>query len=200
MYDSFVAKEGKGKIQILFLLLVFFYIIDCEFLSFISFVALLFTIYIYRFKFVDITTLKIDEIYSPIDGEIVSIDTNGFKKSITIDVSILDTHILRSLDTSKVQFISKKGTNLPLGSYKAKKLNETLEIKYENMKMKLISSLFNPTLDFHKKETYKKGEKITIFIHGQIIIDFESNLEINVSVHDKVISGKTVIAKKLKNS
>ncbi|WP_321314282.1 phosphatidylserine decarboxylase [Halarcobacter sp.] len=200
MYDSFVAKEGKSQIKILFFLLVFFYIMDCDFLSLLSFVALLFTIYIYRFKFIDIATLKNDEIYSPIDGKVISIDTNGFKKSITIDVSIFDSHILRSLGSSKVEISHKKGTNLLLDSYKAKKFNETFEIKYENMKMKLISSLFNPSLNIQKKENYKKGEKITTFIHGQVIINFESNIEINVSMNDKVISGKTVIAKKIKNS
>lgn len=197
MNDSIVLKEGKRPIIIAFIAFILFYIIDCGLLSLLSFLALLSFVYIYRFKFVNITSLDENFIYAPISGKVISIDSDGFKKSVTIEVSLCDSHILRSLKTSKIELIKKKGVNLPLGSYKAKKLNEQVIIKYDDITMRLISSICNPSINLEKKENFKQGEKITAFLQGQVIIDFKPEDKIEISLEDKVIGGETIIAKRV---
>jgi len=194
MIDSIVTKEGKKPILILFIIFLVLIVIDCEILAFLSFVALLSLIYIFRFKYVDINSLMDNGIYAPISGTISSIDSDGFKKTITIDVGLKDLHILRSPDTSKVKVIQKRGINLPLGTYKANKLNEKAIIQYDNMGMELISSLCNPSIQIEKKPTFKKGEKIGIFIHGKVIIALNKEMKTDLKIGQKLISGQTLIA------
>ena len=155
---------------------------------------MLFFIYLFRFKYIDISTLKDNEFYSPVSGTISSIDTDGYKKTVTIDVGIFDPHIVRSLDNSKIKVIKKRGLNLPLGTYKSSKLNEQLIIKYNLVSMKLLSSLFNPSLKIDEKNSFKKGEKIGMFFHGKVIVNLDESLEIKVNLKEKVITGKSIIA------
>jgi hypothetical protein len=194
MFDSIVAKEGKRPILIIFIIFLFLFIIDCDFLAFLSFVALLFSIFIYRFKYIDITALEKDKIYTPVSGKISSIDSDGFKKSITIDVGLCDLHILRSLEDAEVKITQKRGINLPLGTYKAKKLNEQILIEYDKISMEILSSLCNPSIKIEEKTSFKKGEKIGMFFHGKVIVHLDKDMQVKVKLGEKLISGKSVIA------
>lgn len=200
MFDGIVAKESKSLILITFIVFLILFIIDCNLLSFIAFAALLFFIYTCRFKYIDINSLKNDEIYAPISGKVSSIDSDGFKKIVTIDVTLCDLHILRSLENGKVKISQKRGLNLPLGTYKAKRLNEQVSIQYDNVSMTLISSMCNMPITIDKKESYKKGEKIGLFFHGEVIVFFDESMSLDIKIGDRVESGISILAKKIKNS
>ena len=132
MFDSIIAKEGQKTILITFIVMIIFILLECGFLTFISFVLILSLAYIYRYKYIDYRTFKENEYYAPISGTISAIDVKNFKKSIYIDVNLCDSHILRTLESGNCKVTIKRGLNLLLSTLKAKELNENAKIEYQN--------------------------------------------------------------------
>ncbi len=194
MFDKFIVKEGQKSIIITLVVMIVFAILEYEVFTFLTFAVMVFSIYLYRNKNIDIKTLKENEVYAPISGRVTTIDVKDFKKSIHIDVGLLDSHILRALESSKVQIEYKRGLNLSLNTLKAKNLNETAIIKSENLTMQLISSTYNSKIDLIQKESFEKGEKIGTFLNGKVIITFDSKIEVKVTIGQELQSGETIIA------
>ena len=196
MFDSIIAKEGQKYILYAFIAMIIFILVECGFLTFISFAIILCLMYIYRYKYIDFTAIKKNEIKAPISGTISAIDVKDFKKSIYIDVSLCDSHILRSLEETSYKTTIKRGLNLFLGSFKSKVLNEQAKIEYPNSCMELYSSMCNPSIEISKNKNSKKGEKIGVFLHGQVIVTLNKEFSTLVKIGDKVTSGETLLAKK----
>lgn len=195
MFDSIIAKEGRKAIFYAFIAFLVFVILECGFLTFISFVIMAFLIYAFRLKYIDVRTIKDEEIVAPISGTISSIDTQDFVKTVYIDVSLCDYHILRSLESGECKTTINRGLNLSLGSFKAKQLNENATFEYENSKMQIYSSMCNASLDIEDKVPSTKGEKIGVFLHGQVVVTLNKNFETSVKIGEKVVSGETLLAK-----
>ena len=195
MFDSIVAKEGHKKILVAFIAFLIFVILECGLLALISFAAFAFLIYAYRYKYIDFKSLSHDEIFAPISGKITAIDVKDFKKSIYIDVSLCDSHILRSLDSGSTKSLITRGLNLSTASFKAKKLNERATIEYQNCSMQLLSSMCNDSINIPCKTEFSKGEKLGIFLQGQVIVTLDSSYETVVNISDKIESGMTVLAR-----
>lgn len=196
MFDNIVAKEGHKKILVAFIAFLFFVIIECGLLALLSFATFAFLVYAYIYKYIDINTLDEDKLYAPISGKVTAIDVKDFKKSIYIDVSLCNSHILRSLDNNSNEVLITRGVNLPTSSYKSKKLNERAIIKYENSSMELFSSICNDTIEIVNSKSLKKGGKIGTFLQGQVIINLEDNYETTIKTGDIVESGQSIIAEK----
>ncbi len=194
MLKNVIAKEGYKPIIIASIAIVLFTILGYEFFTFLSFVIAIFLVYIYRNKTINIESLDKNKIYAPISGTVTTIDIKDSKKSIYINVSLFDAHTLRALEASPVQIEYKRGLNLSLNTLKAKKLNETAIVKFENFTMQLISSIFNPQIDLIKKQKFEKGEKMGVFLHGEVIITFDSKIQTKVTIGQKVQSAQTIIA------
>jgi len=192
MLDNFMAKEVQRSTFCLFCLFILFALLQWLFLAFISFSIMLFLIYVYRVKSININKLQNKHIYSPIDGKIGAIDTKGSSKLIYIDVNLFHCHILRALESSSVKVELKRGLNLNSNSFKAQKLNERASIEFKNTKLNLISSLSNINL-IHKQD-FLKGEKLGIFLQGQVIVQLNGKFNLNINIGDKLKSGKTIIA------
>lgn len=196
MFDNIVAKEGHKKILVAFIAFLFFVIIECGVLAFVSFAAFTFLIYAYRYKYLDIKALEEDKIYAPISGKVSAIDVKDFKKSIYIDVSLCNSHILRSLDSGEAKVSIIRGVNLSTSSFKSKKLNERATIEFENSSMELFSSTCNDSINILNNSTFKKGEKLGTFLHGQVIVNLNSDYETTIKIGDTLESGITQVAKK----
>lgn len=195
MSDNVIAKEGHKSILIAFIAMLVFIILECEVFVFVTFAITGFLLFTYRYKYIDIKSLNKDEIYAPISGKVSAIDVKDFKKSIHIDVGLLDSHILRALESSSVSIVYKRGLNLSLGSLKARKLNETVIIKSDNLTIQLISSICNNSIEVSSKKRYEKGEKIGVFIHGKVIVTLPSNTITDLKIGQELKDGMTVIAK-----
>ena len=195
MFDSIIAKEGQKYILIAFIAMIFFILLECGFFTFISFVIMFSLIYIYRYKYIDFTAFKQNEIKAPISGTVSAIDVKDFKKSIYIDVSLCDSHILRSLDDGTCDIKIKRGLNLFLDSFKSKVLNEQASLVYANSSMQLYSSMCNSSIKISNNKSLKKGEKIGVFLQGQVIVTLNKEFQILVKIGDKVVSGQTLLAK-----
>ncbi|PLY07865.1 MAG: hypothetical protein C0625_03940 [Arcobacter sp.] len=196
MFDSIIAKEGQKSILIAFTAMIIFILLECRFLTFISFVLMLTLIYMYRYKYIDYSIFKENEYIAPISGTVSAIDVKDFKKSIYIDVSLCDSHILRSLESGNYKVSIKRGLNLLLTTLKAKQLNEHAKIEYTNSSMELYSSMCNSSININQDNKNIKSEKIGIFLQGQVIVNLNTDIETNVKIGDKVISGITLIATK----
>lgn len=196
MFDTIVAKEGHGKIFLAFIAFLFFVIVECSFLTLISFVIFVFLIYIYRYKYLDINKFDKNSIYAPISGVVTAIDVDGFKRVIHINVSLFNSHILRSLDNGKADIFIKRGLNIFLSSYKSKKLNEKAILNFKNGSVELISSLFNETIKIDSKAEFIKGQKIGTFLHGEVLVTLNDEFECKTKIGEKVQSGITILGTK----
>lgn len=196
MFDSIIAKEGQRNILVAFIAMIIFILLECGFLTFISFVTMISLVYIYRYKYIDFTACKKNEIIAPISGTITAIDVKNFEKSIYIDVSLYNSHILRSLESGDCKITTKRGLNLFLSTFKSKVLNEQSKLEYSNCSMELFSSICNPSIEISKNKNLEKGEKIGTFLQGQVIVTLNKEFNTIVRIGDKVTSGQTLLAKK----
>lgn len=193
MFNNLIAKEGQSKVFYLFLAFVLFLILDCEFLSFIFFALTIWFALIYRNKRLE-KDYDISDILAPISGKVSTIDKRDNKTQITIDVSLCDNHILRAPKNGNFTLTHQKGLNTLLDSLKAKKLNEKAIITYSDMNLELISSLYGTDISISSNEVLM-GDKLGVFLHGQVLIELDNSKEILVNIGNKVESGKTVLAR-----
>jgi energy-coupling factor transporter transmembrane protein EcfT len=194
MFDSIIAKEGQRTIFITFITMLIFVILELGFLSLISFLLVILFIFIYKNRDIKLTYNDLD-IISPISGVITAIDVKNQEKSIYIDVDLCNNHILRALENGTCKVRIKKGLNLPLLSFKSKKLNENAIIEFANSKMKLISSMCNTNIQISKQDDLSKGEKIGVFLQGEVIVTLKNDVTFLSKIGDKVQSGITILAK-----
>ncbi|RXJ90288.1 hypothetical protein CRV01_03775 [Arcobacter sp. CECT 8983] len=193
MLNSFIAKEGQNKILYLFVAFFIFLVLDCEFLTFVFFVLTIVFTYIYRNKKLQ-KDYDISDILSPVSGNVSSIDKQGTKTLVYIDVSLWDNHILRAPKNGNFVVKQKKGLHTLLDSLKAKKLNETATLIYSDMKIELISSLYGTDIVLNTNEALM-GDKLGVFLHGQAIIEIDKSKELLITLNKKLEAGKTVIAR-----
>ncbi|RXK11949.1 hypothetical protein CP965_12285 [Halarcobacter mediterraneus] len=193
MLNKLIAKEGYKSIFSFLILTIVFLIIDCDFLSFVLFALTLWFIFIYRNNRF-IKNYDEEDIVSPISGRISSIDIKKDKKLIYIDVSLFDNHILRAVKSGDFTVKTTRGTYTFLDSLKAKKLNEKIEIKYKDIKIELITSLFSNRTEIFESSALK-GDKLAVFLNGQVVIELDNSKELLVNIGNKLHSGKTVIAR-----
>lgn len=196
MFDSVIAKEGQRSVLFAFIAMLVFILGGCGFLAFSAFVLTLVFIFVYRNNTL-INNSKSSDVVAPISGTISAIDVKDGKKHIYIDVSICNTHILRSLEDGEYKVSYKRGLNLVLSTFKAKLLNEKTTISFENSSMQLISSMCNPQVKINDNTNLKVSERIGSFLQGQIIVTLNKELTPEVKIGDKLQSGITVLSTKI---
>ena len=196
MFDSIIAKEGQKSILVAFIAMLVFILAECGFLAFISFALVVIFIFIYRNNALKINSNPTD-ILSPISGVISAIDIRGRNKLIYIDVSLCNSHILRALEDGEFKVTNKRGLNLSLSTFKANVLNEKATIEFKNSSLELISSMCNTSINIKENVNSLKGERIGVFLQGQVIVTIKPELELLANIGDKVESGITVIANKI---
>lgn len=196
MFDSIIAKEGQKSILVAFIAMLVFILAGCSFLAFVSFALILVFIFLYRNNTLKINSTPL-EILSPISGTVSAIDIRDKIKLIHIDVSLCNSHILRALEDGGFKVTNKRGLNLSLSTFKAKVLNEKAKIEFENTSLELISSTCNSSIDIKENNNSLKGDRIGVFLQGQVIVTIKPELELSVKIGDKVESGISVIANKI---
>lgn len=196
MFDSIIAKEGQKSVLFAFIAMLVFILGGCGFLAFTSFVLILIFVFVYRNNTLKNHSKKSD-IVAPISGTVSAIDVKDNKKHIYIDVSICDTHILRSLEDGEYKVSYQRGLNLVLSTFKAKLLNEKTTVAFENSSMQLISSMCNPKVEINQNSSLQVSERIGSFLQGQVIVTLNSELVPLVKIGDKLQSGITVLSNKI---
>lgn len=194
--NSFILSSGFKPIIISFIIALFSYILISETLGNIVLIITLVIAYVFRNPERDIMRND-SEILSITDGRVDTIDIKDNTTDIYIDVSILDTHVLRAPFDGNMEVINAKhGLNLNPNSFKATLFNESLDLQFDDLKVNLLSGLCNTKPEIHSASNLSKGDNIGTFINGVIKITFTNNekIKLNIEIGDKVKAGQTIIA------
>ena len=192
--NQLILKEGFVPVVIALAISLFLNIVISDALGNIGFVVTLALIFIYRNPSRATTNNK-DMILAPIDGKISAIDISKNKYKIYIDVNLCDTHVLRAPIKSKFKTKSfKNGLNLKSISYKARLLNTQAVIKFDDIKVKLISGICNSDIVLYENEKVEATQSIGVFLNGLVIVELPRSCNIKVELNDKVYAGLTQIA------
>lgn len=194
--NSFILNSGFKPIIISFIIALLSYMLISETLGNIVLIITLVIAYIFRNPERDIMRND-SEILSITDGRIDTIDIHNNSTNIYINVSILDTHVLRAPFDSNMEVVNHRhGINLNPNSFKATLFNETLDLKFDDLTVNLLSGVCNTPLDLHSQANISKGDNIGTFINGIIKVTFTDNekIKLNIDIGDKVKAGQTIIA------
>lgn len=155
-------------------------------------------------------TTPVDDssVYSPGDGEVLEVsqvyDANqGSCRMVRIFLSVLDGHVQRSPVSGRVKKIEyKKGTYLDARDPKAHLENErnamTIETKNGPVVVTQVAGLIARRIVCWAKEgvSLKQGERYGLIRFGsQVDVALPIKSKVMVAVGDRVVGGRTVIAR-----
>ncbi len=199
-----LAKEGWSYVAyslITFLVLGF---LDLEFLQFFSFLAILLFLYIFRNPERQIPSLEKGGIISPVDGVITSIEElqgNDFLYKVVIESSYFDVSVLRAPIESNVKSINiLKGANLSKFSDLSDKLNEKVELVFEDVDLNTIKVIHQNTLGFNDikfdsfvSKKLVQGSRYGVMTKGITNIYFPKNTKLDVTVGMELKACESII-------
>ena len=196
MFNSdIILKQGYKPLVLLLILSIVLALFISSFLSNIVLLLILFTLFIYRNPSRHIFENS-TSILSPIDAKVIAIDYINGKQKIYCKVNLCNNHIVRAPQSGTIKINKyQHGLNLNPNSYKASILNEQIVIKFNNLKLKLISGVCNHTIEYIDKSDIKQGGKIGLFLEGIAIITLKTSLPLMVKIGDKITAGQTIIFK-----
>lgn len=201
----FIAKDGFKCIAASVALLLFMMAIDADFLTFLSFVLVVVTIWVYRNPERTVPYLQQDSIVSVADGviksiEAVEVDGGIDRYKIVIKTGFLDTAILRVPFTCEVkETATVYGAFLSSSSPLAKRLNERSRIVFgEDDKIVTVThTLYMASVGIknrlHPNKPAVQGMRYGLMVRGESTVVLPSNSRIAVKVGDKVRAGETLL-------
>jgi phosphatidylserine decarboxylase len=192
--NSIILKEAIKPLLISLIVALISFILISKTIGFIVIFITVFIAYIYRTTSLD-PKRDDSEILSISDGTIDAIDYESEDILVYINVSILNSHTLRAPIDANMKVIKySNGLNLNPNSLKATKLNESVSISFDDLKVDLLSGICNNSIKIENNSVIK-GDAISTFINGIIKIKLNrKNIKLNINLGDKVVAGKTVIA------
>ena len=194
--NKIILPEGYKKIVTVFAVSIFllFFVYDC--FGYWGMLLGFFLMFVYRDTYRHVFK-NTDTILAPIDSTITAIDNVNGKCKIYCKVSICNNHVLRApIDAELKMKKYRCGLNLNPNTYKASLYNEQIVLKFDDIKLKLISGLCNNKMKRFKEVEVSQGDKIGIFLDGIVVITVSSKHDILVNIGDKLTSGQTVLFKK----
>jgi len=192
--NQLILKEGFIPVVIALAISLFLNLFISDFFGNIGFIVTLALIFIYRNPSRQTMNNK-GMVLAPIDGRVSAIDITKNKYKVYIDVNLCNTHVLRAPIKSKYKLKSFiNGLNLKSSSYKAKLLNTQAVIKFDDIKIKLISGICNSNIILNENDKVEATQNIGVFLNGLVIMELPRNSELKIALNDKVYAGLTQIA------
>ena len=193
--NKLILEEGYKKVIITFLVSIalLLFISDC--LGYLGITLSIALLYIYRAGYRHVFK-NTQSVLAPIDSTITAIDETNGKYKIYCKVGLGNNHLFRAPIDAEVKVKKyKRGLNLNPHTYKASLYNEQIVLKFEDLKIKLISGLFNHKMKRIKESNVEQGDKVSVFLEGLVIISIPKNNKILVKIGDKLTSGQTILYK-----
>ena len=191
-----ILEEGYRNIGISFGISLFLLLFISDCLGYIGLLISLFIVFVYRNSKKHIF-INSQNILAPIDATVTAIDTVNGKTKVYCKVNLCNNHIFRAPQDSEMKIKKyKRGLNLNPNSHKASMYNEQITLKFDDMKVKLISGLCNNRIKKMNDSTVVQGDKLAVFLDGLVVITFAAENKYLVSIGDKLSSGQTVLFKK----
>lgn len=204
--DTFIiAKDGFKCIAATVALMVVLMLIDADFLTFLSFLLVLVTVWIYRNPERSIPYLEKNSIVSVADGVIKSIETeeveNGVDRyKIVIKSGFLDTSILRvpfACDVQESETVH--GARLASTSPLAGKINEQSHIVFgkEDKEVSVMHTEFLASVGIKNRlkahSQVIQGMRYGLMVNGETTVLLPANCRIAVKVGERVRAGETLL-------
>ena len=191
--NSFILAEGYKKVvfSLVFSIVFLLFISDC--IGYIGLVITLALAYIYRNTYRHIFK-NTQSVLAPIDSTVTAIDKVNGKYKIYCKVNLCDNHLFRApVDADMKIKKYKRGLNLNPNSYKGSLYNEQTVLKFDNIKIKLLSGLCNHKMKRIQEATVSQGDKISVFLDGLVVITIPKETKLNINIGDKLKSGQTIL-------
>lgn len=199
-----IAKEGWNNIFYSIVFLVAFSIIGLDFLAFISFIIIIFFLFIYRNPERVVPVMENNSIVSPVDGIVLSIeevDDSEYAYKVEIDSSYLDVSILRVPFTATVNYINyTSGAKLSRFSPLASKLNEKAEIVFEDTNSNKIKithilkqSIDKIKIDIYKDQKFIQGSRYAFMTNGITTIYFPQKSRLNLNIGNEIKASQSLV-------
>jgi len=199
-----IAKEGFSRIGIAFLAFVFFAIFDLDFLKLISFLVVIFLLFVYRNPERMSPILEVKSVVSPVDGTVISIDElddSEYAYKIEIDSNYFDVSLLRSPLSATIKSVDiKRGARLSKDSVLANELNERVEIVFEDsfknfvkVKHMLKQSFDAIKVDLNTQQKTLQGARYGLMINGITTIYLPKNFRVNLSIGQEVNASQSLV-------
>ncbi len=198
-----IAKEGFVYIFYAILAYFIFSFLDLDLFEFISFLSIIALLFIYRNPERELSAFEQNSVLSPVDGVVLSIKESGgeYTYKVEIDSGYRDVSILRVPMTSLLKKIDlKRGARLSRYSSLAKKINENVELVFENKnlnKIKLLhmlkQSFTSIELGTRESQQLSQGSRYGVMISGITTIYLPQNFRLNVGVGSEVKASESLI-------
>ncbi|MBL0686840.1 MAG: phosphatidylserine decarboxylase [Sulfurospirillum sp.] len=197
-----IAKEGWK--YIFFVSVLFLLSLWLDFFSWVFFVILIFTIYLFRNP--ERVPVENDDkaIFSPNDGSIINIskakyiDGKDYTK-IEIEKPLLEASLLRAPTKMSLDSIDRRhGLCLPISSLLNKKLGEkvtlTCKCDYDNFFINVKSGIFARKIEIFKTiRSLKLAQRFGFLVDGDIEFYLPLDFRVKVSIGDRVKAGESVL-------
>ena len=132
-------------------------------------------------------------VVSPVGGVVEAIDFIDDEVLVYIKVTLCKNFkAIAPQDSSMEVLHFQRGLNLDPNSYKAKLLNEQLELQFDDCKVKFISGMCNKSIDFIKKDSVYRTEPLGVFFHGIVVVTLSKDKNIELSIGQKIAKGAIV--------
>lgn len=194
--NNFILKEGYKYILIALGLSVLTSLFICDTLAIFGYIITFILLYAYRNPNINFYNQDTKNIFAPIDGRISAIDYSKNKYKIYIDVGLFDAHILRAPKSSTFKIKAfTHGINLCSDTYKAKLLNTNATLKFDDIKIKLLSGICNPEIVLYDTlKEVKTTQAVGVFLQGNILIEIPRKYKLKINLNDKVKAGQSILA------
>ena len=199
-----VAKEGWKYIGCVALSFIFFALFDFDILEFISFLALLFFIFVYRNPERLAANFQENSVVSPVDGIVISIeeiDDKEYSYKIEIESSYFNVSFLRAPLNASLKSVHKKsGARLPKFDELARKINENTELIFEDNqknKVKIIhmakQSFDGITIGVTEGQNVLQSSRYGLMVNGLTTLYLPQNFRLNISVGNELLASESLI-------
>jgi len=194
--NKVILTEGYKNIIVIFAVSIFLSLFISDCLAYLGFALGVFALYVYRDNYRHIFS-NTQSVLAPIDSTVTAIDSVDGKYKIYCKVSLFNNHILRAPISTNMKIKQhRRGLNLNTNSYKSSLYNEQIVLKFDDIKIRLISGLCNNKMKRINGSEVTQGDKISVFLDGLVIITVDDKEELNIKIGDKLTSGQTILFKK----
>jgi len=199
-----ISHHAIKYIATSFVLFTIFWIIDFDFLAFVSFLSIFAFAYLYRNPERELSFFEHNSVVSPVDGVVNFIEElvdEEYAYKIEIDGSYLDVGILRApFDSSVEKLAVQKGTRLPKSTLLCGQINENAELVFKDsasncIKVKHIlkESITPVYIDVNKSDKLRQGSRYGSMIHGHTNIYIPRNFRLSIDVGHKITASQTLL-------
>lgn len=200
-----IARESFKYLCCIAVIFVLAVIFDSNIFKFLSFLSFIFIVYFFRNPEREIVNYDKDSVVSVVDGKILNIselnDYEEYAYKVDIKTTYCDVSFLRTPMNSKIKDVFLyRGTRVGSSSKLFSSLNEFLCVTFENSdtnRVKVEHRLTKSFDDLHinvvKSQKLLQTQRYGFMLSGITSIYLPSNFRLNISVGNEVQSSKTLI-------